>query len=448
MRKLFVIALLVALIPFTTGCRVGGLWGYDDDSGSNIGGTAAVAVAKNTVTLTQNVTLASSAVRLANVLWSDIPLILGAGTNAITIYPASYSKDANGNIVLKYQKDITVASLTAAVPTYSDTNKAVAFTVVYAGINISGSINLDNRTTDTTAATTVNITISGSPTTGFTVTVTSSTGPTGASSTGATVTTTTVTTAQLSNTFSLEKVSFGAYTLGMSATTDVVTVNTLAPKFTVTFNSTSNYTAATTWTAKVTNVTSGNSFTLSNTTDSALFTVASATNADNQGTIDITVGTATGKALKAGQTYMVEFTATNLKNASGSASLGVPAVRYFKTYTGTTVPTVLNSFTVANALTTPVVTLNFSANLKAGQTYSGAVTLERYADANYTTKEATMTIDQTAATFNATNADLTITFNQAFVANKYYKVLPSTGSIKDLNDATVTFPAYLTFMAK
>ena len=44
-RSIPFIILLVALIPFTTGCRVGGLWGYDDDSGSNIGGTTATVAA-------------------------------------------------------------------------------------------------------------------------------------------------------------------------------------------------------------------------------------------------------------------------------------------------------------------------------------------------------------------------------------------------------------------
>jgi len=445
MRKLFVIALLVALIPFTTGCRVGGLWGFDDDSGSNIGCTAAHAAsaAKSSVVFTQNVTLASSAVKLtAAVLWTDIPLVLGTGANAITIYPTSYATDTNNNIVLKYTKTITTTELTAAVPTYSaaDGSKAVAYTIVYAGISISGSVNLDNRTTDTTAATTVNVMITGSTTTGFSISVTSTTGPTGATSTGATVTTTTVTSTALQAALTIDSVQFGGANLGVD-TTNLVTVNTLTPKFTVNFSNATAWTSATTWTMIVTNVTSGNAFTLTSTSDAALFTIASS------GTkLDITVGTAAGKALKTGQTYKVEFSSSNLKNTAGTA-VALPAYRYFKTNTAVTT---MSGFTVANALTTaPVVTLTFSGNIKTGQAYTGAVTLERYADENYTNKEATMTIDQSNATFSdATAGSLIITFNQAFVLNKYYKVIPSTGSILDAANTAVSLPPYLTFQVK
>ncbi|MBF0501329.1 MAG: hypothetical protein HQM09_14410 [Candidatus Riflebacteria bacterium] len=34
MRKFFVIVLMVALLPFATGCRIGGLWGFDDNNGT------------------------------------------------------------------------------------------------------------------------------------------------------------------------------------------------------------------------------------------------------------------------------------------------------------------------------------------------------------------------------------------------------------------------------
>ncbi|HNW34006.1 MAG TPA: hypothetical protein PKM25_03685, partial [Candidatus Ozemobacteraceae bacterium] len=31
MRKIFALILMIALVPFMTGCRIDGLWGYDDD---------------------------------------------------------------------------------------------------------------------------------------------------------------------------------------------------------------------------------------------------------------------------------------------------------------------------------------------------------------------------------------------------------------------------------
>ena len=42
MRKILIIALMVALVPFATGCRINGLWGNDD------GGTIATTTTPTT----------------------------------------------------------------------------------------------------------------------------------------------------------------------------------------------------------------------------------------------------------------------------------------------------------------------------------------------------------------------------------------------------------------
>lgn len=36
MRKILALLLVLALVPFTTGCRIDGLWGYDDDDSSSV----------------------------------------------------------------------------------------------------------------------------------------------------------------------------------------------------------------------------------------------------------------------------------------------------------------------------------------------------------------------------------------------------------------------------
>jgi hypothetical protein len=62
MRKFLVVFLMVALIPFTVGCRLGGLWGFDDEDGTIWTGAAApttLATIPLTMTVPNTIGLAS-----------------------------------------------------------------------------------------------------------------------------------------------------------------------------------------------------------------------------------------------------------------------------------------------------------------------------------------------------------------------------------------------------
>ncbi len=77
---------------------------------------------------------------------------------------------------------------------------------------------------------------------------------------------------------------------------------------------------------------------------------------------------------------------------------------------------------------------------------TGSVKLERFANSASTSAEAMFTIsaaDNTA--FNATNKTMTLTFNQALVAAKYYKVTYVSGSITDVNGNSVKEKSPITF---
>ncbi|MBI3039549.1 hypothetical protein HYY75_10990 [bacterium] len=66
MRKILVIVLMVGLIPFVTGCRIDGLWGFDEGDGATTaaGGAASVTSVKPSVKLPK--TVAGASIRAAN----------------------------------------------------------------------------------------------------------------------------------------------------------------------------------------------------------------------------------------------------------------------------------------------------------------------------------------------------------------------------------------------
>lgn len=421
MRKLFVLFLLVSLVPFTVGCN--GLWDFDDDDDVYAASRAAVTVVPS-VTLPG--TLVAPSLR-AQQDYRDVALVY----NGVSYYPTAISAvDANGNYTLTYpaitiDKTVTVFNTTTGEATLS-------LTLVVAGQTIPVSIKVTDRSTATTAVNneTLTVDVSGG---NITVTVTSD---------GTTLTPTPVVTKQY-----ITSVKYGTTSVSINSSAPT-TVNSLTPSFTVFFDQ--DVTAITAWTVTVKNVGTGNSFDLTSTNNAALFTTST-----NGKAVTVKVVGATGYALKANSTYEVQFTGGTV---NGDA-LAAGSKRYIKTLATPTAATTLT--TVSNNTTTALLTaaanqyidLTFSAAVAVSPT-DGMVTISRYPTLNDLTNNTNVELTTTLASSNSKvsfafqgtgNTTVRVTFADALVANKFYKVTYTSGAWLDANGYPVEVAAPITF---
>jgi len=133
MRKLFVLFVLAALIPFTTGCRIDGLWGYDDDSGQYA--VATTSTVKNTVNL--SVAVPATAISKADIQ-AGATVVMDGVTLAPTLDSTGtdYVKDAAGNYVFS-AVNVPVTNLTTQGATLASAGTAN----VPVTINVPGKLN-------------------------------------------------------------------------------------------------------------------------------------------------------------------------------------------------------------------------------------------------------------------------------------------------------------------
>jgi hypothetical protein len=410
MRKLFVLFLLVSLVPFTVGCN--GLWDFDDDDDP---------VAMKTLTSKVSfpaATVSAGANIRAAVAYTGLELVI----NGVRFKPSSavYNDNTTPDDVTDDTVEVTFTATVPVnqVPTGSQTMKVTSGTTTL----VEATINLGATSPDSI---TISVTSTGVTTTVTVGTKTSRPEPA------------TIIEQPLRTdlpTFTVDSVTYGATAVTSSATT-AITVNTLNPTFRVNFSAAPDNLTTATWEVYVKSLTTGTNFTLKSTDYPTLFTTTAVGTA-----VDVKLAGATGKALLANRTYMVQLKATGLKDAAGTL-LNPVAAFYFKTAATPVAPTTLTDYTGKTAnidvATSQVITLTFSANVAAQPT--GTVKLIRYADSARTTKEAELTIDATTATYayGATNNIVTVTFNQPFVSGKFYTVQNLTGMWLDTNGNAV-----------
>lgn len=403
MRKLFVLFLLVALVPFTVGCN--GLWDFEDDSDP-----VATTTLSAKATLPSAAFSANGSIRAAA---SYTGLTMRVGGNVLTATSAVDNGD--GTMTVTFTKVVTVAQAAAV------TGNVVAEILSGTTVIVTTTVALG-----TTAAPTVTVVVTGTVVAGvFTPTAVTVTYVTATVTTPVTVVTTGTTFLPVTNpVFNVTGVTYGTTALTMLNDTNTVTVSTLNPTFRVNFSEAPVLTAAT-WEVMVTNVTSGAAFTLTSTTYPTLFTTTAVGTA-----VDVKVAGATGKALVAGKTYKVALKATNVKNAAGTLLDGIAAF-YFKTAATTVTTTSLSSVTPTTLGTTTgqVLTLNFSAAVKSAPETGATVSVVKTGGSTValTSASTDITIAQGTDTTKAT-----ITINKALTAGTY-TVSVSSGLWLDMN---------------
>lgn len=296
MRKLFVLFLLVALVPFTVGCN--GLWDFDDDSDPALVKAAAASV-KPVVTVSSSVVSAS--LRAKFDAWS-IPMNIGGKD----YFPVDVQPSGT-NYVLTYP-EIDVTNLF----TGDATSATVPATINIGGVSVNVSFSASKLSTSSTQATTQkSITIEVTADNKVKVTV---------DSTAVESTTTVDTNAQR-----IVSVKFG--TVGVSANEATpTTVNTITPEFVVTLNKalTDAEAAALTWSVKATNLTTGIVVNM----DQATQLLEATANTDKTA-YTLKVKGSTEKFLRTGHSYKVEFVASSVTFADADK----PATRYIKVVT-------------------------------------------------------------------------------------------------------------------
>ncbi len=412
MKKLFVILLLVALVPFTTGCN--GLWDFDSDNDSNVAYT----------TLTSKATLPSAAISAgASIRGAASYTGLTMKVGNITLPATGAVDNGDGTTTVTFTKSVTTteaATVTGNVPATVSQGATAIVTVTL--------------TLGTSQASQVGVVINGTVSATGVLTVTSVSAtyvPTG-STTATTATTTVTATGTITvSTFKVTGVAYGATAL-TTTTTNAPVVNVANPSFAVTFDKvlpTTLTSANTTWTLRVTNESSTTTpksyFDLTNTANSALFTVAVASNVAT-----IKLNTDTAKKLTAGKTYSVQLLANNIKDSAGTL-LDTPQSKYYFT-TGSALATTVTTLssvtdTIASG-TGKQLTLTFSAAVKSAPEAGSTVTIAKTGGSTVTltSTSSDITITQPGSTSQAV-----ITINKAITAGTY-TVSVTAGEWKDL----------------
>ena len=106
MKRLFVVVCLLALVPFTVGCRVGGLWGYDDDEG-----TAPVVTTAENVTLQADMTIPATEMDSTGSSLKMYEVELAIKIGGVTLTPAS-KETGTVNNVYKFSQKVARSGVT------------------------------------------------------------------------------------------------------------------------------------------------------------------------------------------------------------------------------------------------------------------------------------------------------------------------------------------------
>jgi hypothetical protein len=292
MRKLFVLFLLVALVPFTVGCN--GLWDFDDDDDPVLV-KAATSVVKPVVTVSSAI---AAGLRASFDAWSIVMSIGGQD-----YYPVDVQVSGSNTIITYPEIDVTSLFVGDA------TSTTVPAIITINGEPVNVSLTASKLSTSSTkAVTTKTITISQATTGEINVTVDNET---------VTSTNPVSTTDQY-----IVSVKYdGAAVSGSSAAP--TTVNTVEPMFSIVMNNA--VTAINAWTFTVTNVTTGASFDMA-LADGLVTAVVDPADTTNK-TIKVTVVGGNGKTLDNGSTYKVEYKTGTI---NGTAFTKAVAPRYIK----------------------------------------------------------------------------------------------------------------------
>jgi hypothetical protein len=183
----------------------------------------------------------------------------------------------------------------------------------------------------------------------------------------------------------------------------------------------------------------GNDFDLASSTNADVF---AAHYIDNVAYIEVFNGKTidgAARSLQPSTTYAVTLTQAVLSDGSVLTS----APRYFKTPATDAEPTTLVDYTGSGTAKIAVaeeqvIEITFSAPVQLQPV--GTVVLERYVNADYSDAEpTTFEIDADFATYayGTTQDKVVVTFNQSFVADRYYRIVNNDGGWFDQNGVPV-----------
>lgn len=308
MKKLFVLFLLVALVPFTVGCS---LWGHDEDLD-----------VLNTTKASITTKLPASAISGSSLRGAVSYQTLTLTVDGIPFYPeAPQGPDANNLWTIVFSAWLTDAQQA----TLADASPETAVITT----NVSGT----PATIITFPVTIVSVTTTPVLVVAEDGTVTVD---------GTTVPATDVTEGTFDGTtysFSVASATFNAVDLptSLTAVAEANYVNTLTPTFTLTFSKAPTNLLTATWKVVVTSVdaTTGatiKSYTLDSTVaaDKALFTVAAVEGDTTKATVKLNASTTDlTKNLESGKTYKVQVSTNNL-TAGTNIYLDTPVAYFFK----------------------------------------------------------------------------------------------------------------------
>jgi hypothetical protein len=423
MRKLLVIFLLVALVPFTVGCN--GLWDFDDDDDVTAAKRASLVVRPSVTVPATAITASMRAQQSVSQFVMTDP-VTGNTYAPTSITPALGTVGATEH-VLGYE--ITLDNTNNAYVSTTSNTGLVNFTLVVNGTTVTVPVTVNAVSTASTAVTTATVSIAVDATTGQVTATVDGTAQTPV--------------AAVTN--YVQSVKFGNTEISTVSTTPT-TVNNTNPSFTVFFAN--DVTTVNSWQVYVENTAAnGGKFTLDSTdqNESSLFTIA-----QNGKAFSVKVGSKTGYTLKAGATYKVVLKAASVDGTAIAA--GAP--RYIKVASTvsdtTTLTTVSHSTTTKlTAAANQAITLTFSAAVAEKPT-KGEITIVRYA-ADGTTKELSTTLSTTnskvtfAYVASTDNKQVKVTFADALMANKVYKVTYANGEWLDANNYPVEIASPITF---
>lgn len=453
MKKFFVIALLVCLVPFAVGC---GLWNYDE--GNDVAAVASVAT---------NVDLAFTLPATIVGVNADI-LAQAAGAPYNVFVKVKVAKAVTGWYQLTSYYDAAnsryvYATTTAASLKGSDLDLDANLKLIIKIVNPSNAAKsyllvLSTVTTSATSAVTKHYMFNIASVTGGVVTftvldgVTIAIGSNGAITivtTGAISTSTTGTSTDANTGYasvSKVEISNGVDSMDLSFDSSNPTIvnlsNLKGVQFRLTFAGAMT-TASDTFTVVVDRTDTSASTTISNLTNGIQATYAS-----NVLTASIT----TDVLVVNGKTYKIILTASSAKDSAGK-SLNLPQTAYIKIATtelvGLTGWTTSDSASYETASPTAIelnahgITAIYSANLEVKASVSYSFLLEKYptlADAKAGTNLSVATLlSQTTKNVTVSGQTITIKPAAAYTAGSFYRIKYISGTLNDSTGAAVDF---------
>ena len=304
MKKMFILFLLVALIPFGVGCFGGG---SDND-----------VLDYTTITKTVNMpaTVVAGASLRAAVSYSNFFLYLNG--NKLTATAATLNADG-----VSYDVTFSASLPAATVSGLVGATVAAKITTTLAGIETTYA---EFSYAPVSSATTDVITL----VVGADLKVTGVTVVTGGTTVAPTVTPGTADLTAYS--FKVASATYGVSDLP-NTFGGAITVATLTPTFSLTFSEAPTNLTSATWELVVSSVdangTALQSYTLNTTTDASIFSItADVTDTKKASVVVLGSSTNTAKNLEDGKTYKVQVSTNNLK--AGDKNLDTPAAYFFK----------------------------------------------------------------------------------------------------------------------